>query len=281
MGRRAKPASEYLRSRATAAYLADHVQVPRTGHSLARWFEKTQGLPKGSVDEKSWRRFLSGHQPHHARLERVFQSAPAVRALYEHPIWDAVSLICTESRSITILDSFGWQKQPNTNKQFWPIIKLSELDQLTCLAAMLNNSCRNSCILNIGERLCVAYVEVTGEYFWNSFALELLTLLRVKLANKQGIVLGLTEMEISYAQRFWSLIKKDFFKNESSASYGTWAAWREAVYSLGWEERDELKFYIEAREEEVLPSIHEDGRKVYNKVRSKMYRLLRKCAIGN
>ncbi|KAB0509890.1 hypothetical protein [Pseudomonas moorei] len=274
MGRHAKPLTEYFRSMVTAAHLADCLGVARAGFALARWFEKDQHLPKGSADEKAWRRFLNGHQPHQSRLDKIFHAVPSVRAFYEHPVWQAAGLSCTDSQSLCILKSFGWDGTRYGGKWFKGIYSLSALDQLACLLAMLGCSSRPTYCAEIARRLCVAYIEISTEEPWQSFANDLWLIINVKLAHSSEVTRRLTEPEVTYERKFWTLVKNDFFAHEASASFEGWCAWREAVLALGWLDRERLVTYIDGRKDAAPSACNVLALRVYKKVRAKMYRAL-------
>lgn len=276
MARRAKPATEYYRIIVTAALFASEMKVAPTGWGLARWFEADQNLPKHSVDEKSWRRFLDGHKPHESRLQKIFATAPTVKSLFDHPFWIALSLTCTQAESVRMLKSFGWVRKLDERLWFEGPSELSALDRLTCLLAML--SCEKAPYHHweIGRRLCVEYVDICKESLWKDHSEDLLLLLRMKLKKAAGTVFGLTELEVSVGFRFWDMVREDFFKNESIASARAWSAWREAVYTLDWQDKFRLRAFIEHRNMSSQTHIDEFDRRVYRKARARMYRALKK-----
>ncbi|WP_046236269.1 hypothetical protein [Pseudomonas syringae pv. coryli] len=277
MARRTKPLAEYFRVMVTAASLADEINVSRTGWGLARWFEADQHLPRHSVDEKSWRRFLDGHKPHHSRLEKIFAAAPAVKSFFDHPFWAALSLTCTQADSVRILKSFGWIRRQNDRFWFEGPSELSALDRLACLLAML--SCERAPYHHreIGRRLCVEYVDLTSARLWKDHSADLLRLIKMKLEKAVGTLFGVTDVEVPIAFRFWGLVKDDFFRNESIASVRAWPAWREAVYTLNWEDQFRLGDFIKHRNMPLQSQIDEFDRRVYRKVRARMYRALNKA----
>ncbi|MCV4275825.1 hypothetical protein OH710_24595 [Pseudomonas capsici] len=277
MARRTKPATEYYRVIVTAAFLADEMKVARTGWGLARWFEADQGLPKHSVDEKNWRRFLDGREPHQNRLQKIFVAAPAVRSLFNHPIWVALSPTCTQSDGVRVLKSFGGTCKYNDRFWFEGPSELSALDRLACLLAML--SCEKVPYRHweIGRRLCVEYVDICNERLWKDHSSDLLLLIRMKLEKTAQTLFGLTELDVSVAFKFWTIVKEDFFRHESIAGARAWSAWREAVYNLNWEDQFRLRDYIEHRNAQVPGEIEALDRRVYRRVRARMYRALNKA----
>lgn len=275
MGRYAKPLSENLRSKVTAAYLADCLELPRSGWSLARWFEAEQGLPKGSVDEKNWRRFLGGHQPHLDRLEKVFSAVPQAKEFFQHPFWNAVNPSCSEEACIRILGSYGWQESRKPKQCIDELSGLPLLDQLAYLSAILSTSRGQFYSTLFSERLCVAYVETVCEPFWASFAEDLLIVLKLKRVKTSKTVMGLTDPEVSYALKLWPFLKEDFSSHENTSDPAAWAAWREAVFFLGWYDRAKIRSYIVERRSLGAGRGKLEGDNVYKKVRTKMYRTLK------
>lgn len=276
MARQAKPLTEYFRVMLAAACLADELKVPRTGWGLARWFEVDQQLQKHSVDEKSWRRFLDGHKPHQIRLQKIFVAAPLAKSLFDHPFWMALSLSCTRDESVQVLESFNWTSDQKNKLRFEGGSELSILDRIACLLAMLN--CGNAPYNNreIGRRLCVEYVDICSDRLWSDYSDNLLLLIRMKMQNTAEELYGLSEMEVLSAFKFWRLIKEDFFKNESVASARAWVEWREAVHTLTWQDQVRFTAFINNRNMLSQLQIYDSDRRVYRKVRARMYRALNK-----
>lgn len=277
MASRTKPATEYYRVIVTAAFLAGEIRVAPTGWGLARWFEADQRLPKHSVDEKSWRRFLDGHKPHQNRLQKIFVAAPTVKSLFDHPFWVALSLSCTQADSVRILKSFGWIRGQNDRFWFEAPSELSALDRLACLLAMLGCESAPYHHWEIGRRLCVEYVDICNEQLWKDHSKDLLLFIRMKLKKAAGTLFGMTELEVPVGVRFWAMVKDDFFRHEHIASVRTWSAWREAVYNLKWEDQFRLRNFINHRNMLVQSQIDELDRRVYRKIRARMYRVLNKA----
>jgi hypothetical protein len=275
MGRPAKQLSEYFRCMVAAAHLADELGVARSGFALARWFEREQDLPRESVDEKAWRRFLSGQQPQYSRLQKVFEAVPSVQSFYLHPFWDAVSLSCSEKNGMQILESYGWDGRQHDYQWFEGNSGMSLLDQLACLTAMLGHPWSPYSPGEIGRRLCVVFVEIIREGIWQSFCSDLLLVIKARFVVVAGTAIGLTEPEVTYAQQFWHIVRQDFFTQEPSAGAEAWCAWREAVFCLGWQDRDLFMAYLEHRSSATENDRTGLARRVYNKVRAKMYRAMR------
>jgi hypothetical protein len=276
MARQTKPLTEYFRVMLTAAFLADRLRIARTGYGLARWFEVDQNLPKHSIDEKGWRRFLDGHKPHQRRLGKIFAAVPPAKSLFDHSFWVAINLNCAEAHSVRILESFGWASERKNKPWFEFLPELSQLDRITCLLAML--TCENGPYHHweIGRRLCVEFVDICTSRLWSDFSDDLLLLLRIKMEKTVGTVVGLTDMEVPLAQEYWGLVKNDFFKNESIASEKAWYAWREAIYILSWQDKLQFKEVINSRNTSGVSQPQELAQRVYRKVRARMYRTLNK-----
>ncbi|MHB9351647.1 hypothetical protein [Pseudomonas amygdali] len=276
MARRTKPLAQYFRVMLIAACLADHLRVARTGYGLARWFEADQNLPKYSIDEKNWRRFLGGHKPHQQRLAKIFAAAPPARSLFDHSFWVAIDIGCTEPESVRILESFGWTRRRKDTGWFEAPSELSALDRMACLLAML--SCERAPYhhWDIGRRLCIEFVEICTDNLWSAFSDDLLLLIRIKMEKIAGALFGLNELEVCSAQRFWGVVKEDFFMNESIADERAWCAWRQAIYTLNWQDQFRLKKFINTRSKSVQSQCEEIDQRVYRKVRAKMYRTLNK-----
>lgn len=277
MARQEKPLTEYFRVMLAAAWLADGLNIARTGWALARWFETDQGLPKHSIDEKSWRRFLGGHKPHQIRLQKIFNAVPSVKLFFDHPFWLALSLGCTKSDSVRILESFGWRRGQTNRLWFEAPSELTTLDRITCLLAMLN--CDNAPYSDweISRRLCVECVEICEDGLWKDYSDQLLRLIDMKIERGAETLSGLTEVGVPWAFKFWGLVKQDFFNNESIASACAWSAWREAVYTLNWQDQFRLKNFIENRNMSDLRQADKLDQRVYRKVRARMYRTLNKA----
>lgn len=275
MGRYRKPFSDYLRAGAAAASLADLVGVERSGYALAAWYESARNLPKGSVDEKSWRRFLSGHQPQQERMSRICEMVPSIAAFQEHPFWGVARSTCTKAIAVATLDSYKCCNIRNTKAGLKRLYKFEALDEIAVLLAMLTGSDFFYLNPSIGSRLCAAFIELITDRFWQSFGKPMLVVIRSRALDETGNQIeGLTDMEIKAATKFWKTIKEKYFEQEAFPSLGRWTIWRHVVRDLAWHEQALFIKYISRHSKELDVTDLIQGERIYKRVRARFYRAM-------
>lgn len=278
MGRKKKTLLQALKASSLAHLLTVLAGGKPNGYQLARWYERRRGLPHGSECNSTWGRFLEGLMPQKAKLTVLLDLAPALIHLLDHPIWKILSEKEDSAKLFEMFERTRYLAKTNYLSSLEDNIStMPALDRIALLLLILLSAAKHAYVAPaVTDWLADSYAQLKLEPEWLFLSQILLKVILVRLDSISWFSSSrFMACNSEWNHKFWRAVFDDYMQSQPGSGSAAWAAWCSSISRLDWLGQETYLKYIQGSSCFDSQDKNIQGRRIYNKVRDRRYKLIR------